>query len=97
MYDIDKIKMLSQSEGLNDRQIGEQLGCSRVTITRIRIRNDIPTCDIGNRKDKSYICLECEQEIFIKRKERRQALCQECVKKNSYKTELVAGISNVSN
>ena len=83
LYDIDKIRMLSQSEGLNDRQIGEQLGCSRVTITRIRLRNDIPTCDIGNRKDKSYVCLDCGREIFIKRKERRQGICPDCIKKES--------------
>jgi DNA-directed RNA polymerase subunit RPC12/RpoP len=83
MYDIDKIKMLSQAEGLNDRQIGEILGCSRVTITRIRNRNDIPTCEISNRKDKSYVCLDCGKEIFIKRKERRQAICPDCMKKNT--------------
>jgi DNA-directed RNA polymerase subunit RPC12/RpoP len=83
MYDIDKIKMLSQAEGLNDRQIGEILGCSRVTITRIRNRNDIPTCEISNRKDKTYVCLDCGQEIFIKRKERRQAICPDCMKKKS--------------
>jgi DNA-directed RNA polymerase subunit RPC12/RpoP len=83
MYDIDKIKMLSQAEGLNDRQIGEILGCSRVTITRIRNRNDILTCEISNRKDKSYVCLDCGKEIFIKRKERRQAICPDCMKKNT--------------
>ena len=80
LYDIEKIRMLSQSEGLNDRQIGDITGCSRVTITRIRLRNKIPTCDISNRRDKSYICLGCMKEIFIKRKERRQAICPECIK-----------------
>lgn len=83
LYDIEKIRMLSQSEGLNDRQIGYSLGCSRVTITRIRLRNNIPTCDMSNRKDKTYICLDCGKEILIKRKERRQAICPDCVKKRT--------------
>lgn len=79
MYNVDDIIRLSQEEGLNDRQIAEKLGCSRVTITRIRKRNEIPTCEKCNRQDKSFICVNCGRTIYIKRKERRQAFCEKCL------------------
>lgn len=79
MYSIDKIISLSQEEGLNDRQIAEHLGCSRVTVTRIRKRNSIPLCEKINRKDKSYKCLNCGDTIYIRRRENRQAFCKKCL------------------
>ena len=83
MYDINEIKILSQEEGMNDRQIAEKLGCSRVTVTRIRTRNNIPTCDKRNRKDKTYKCVNCGETIYIRRKDRRQAFCKKCTEKLS--------------
>lgn len=78
IYDVDKVRHLSQDKGLNDRQIAEVLGCYRSTITRLRKRHNIPRCDIGNRHDKSYICAECGDLVFIRRKDRRKALCSTC-------------------
>lgn len=81
MYDIDEIRRLSQDEGLNDREIGEALGgIPRVTITRIRSRNDIPRCCKDNRRDKTYVCLNCKKTIYIRRKDRRQGFCPDCQK-----------------
>lgn len=80
MYDINEIHRLSQEEGLNDRQIAEKLGCSRVTVTRARLRNSIPTCDKNNRQDKTYVCVNCNETIYIKRRERRKAFCEKCLK-----------------
>lgn len=78
MYDIDEIIRLSQEEGLNDRQISEIVGCTRVTVTRIRKRNSIPTCEKCNRKDKSFKCLNCGSTIYIRRRDRRKAFCEKC-------------------
>lgn len=78
MYSINDILKLSQEEGLNDRQIAERLGSTRVTVTRIRKRNSIPRCEKSNRKDKSFICLNCGEKIYIKRKDRRSAFCEKC-------------------
>lgn len=83
MYNIEQIRIMSQEEGLNDRQIAEALGCSRVTITRIRTRNNIPVCDKCNRRDKTYKCLSCGDTVYIKRKDRRQAFCEKCLVKQS--------------
>ena len=78
MYNVEHIRRLSQEEGLNDRQVGEIIGCSRTTITRIRLRNKIPTCQSRNRKDKTYVCVNCNRVVTIRRRERRQAYCPEC-------------------
>lgn len=78
MYDIEVIRRMSQDEGLNDRQIADKIGCSRVTITRIRSRNNIPRCEIYNRKDKTFVCLGCGCNAYIKRRDRRQAFCEKC-------------------
>lgn len=80
MYDVNLIKSLSQNEGLNDREIGEKLNVSRVTITRIRKRESIPRCNKNNKMDKTYICLNCGNKITIRRKDRRQAFCEPCKK-----------------
>lgn len=82
MYDVETVRIMSQEEGLNDRQIADKLGCSRVTITRIRTRNEIPRCEIYNRKDKKFICLGCNTTVYIKRKDRRQAFCEKCIAEN---------------
>lgn len=81
MYSIEEVRRLSQEEGLNDREIGETLGgIPRVTITRIRERNNIPRCNKDNKMDKSYVCLNCKSTIYIRRKDRRQAFCPVCQK-----------------
>lgn len=87
MYDVNEVLRLSQDEGLNDRQIGEIMGCSRTTINRIRNRNNIPRCQSRNRLDKTYVCLNCGAEVTIRRKERRQAFCPKCK----------ASINNINN
>ncbi len=78
MYDVDEIRRLSQDEGLNDREIGDKLDIPRVTITRIRSRHNIPRCCKDNKMDKTYVCLNCHQTIYIRRKDRRQAFCPAC-------------------
>lgn len=84
MYNVNEIIRLSQEEGLNDRQISEITGCSRVTVTRIRKRNNIPICDKDNRKDKTYKCLNCGDTIYIRRKDLRKAFCDKCAVGNIY-------------
>lgn len=79
MYNVEEVRRLSQEEGLNDRQIAEKLGCSRVTISRIRYRNNIPLCDKCNRQDKEFVCVNCGNKVYIRRKERRKAFCKKCL------------------
>lgn len=78
MYDIKLVEKLALEEGLNDREISEILNCSRVTITRIRKRNNIPLCDKSNRKDKVFTCVKCGEKIRIRRKEYFKAFCDKC-------------------
>lgn len=80
MYNIDKIRELSQNEGLNDREIAELLHCDRTTVTRTRKRENIPICNKNNRKDKKYICSKCKKIIYIRRCEPIKLLCPECEK-----------------
>lgn len=77
-YLIEKIKYLSQEEGLNDQEIAEQLGCSRATINRARKQHNIPLANLENRKDKEYVCGHCNETIKIARKERKKRYCPEC-------------------
>lgn len=80
IYSVEKVRELSQELGLNDRQIAEKFGCERATITRLRKRHNIPTCNISNRMDKTYVCAICNKTVTIRRKERRKALCSDCEK-----------------
>lgn len=79
MYDVKEIIRLSNEEGLNDREIGALLNCDRVTITRIRNRNNIPKCNKDNKKDKSYKCINCSSTVYIRRSEPRKAFCDTCI------------------
>ena len=79
MYDVNLVYKLSQEEGLNDREISEVIGCSRVTITRIRKRECIPICNRNNKKDKKYVCASCGKEVYIRRCEARSYLCPDCI------------------
>ena len=80
---VEEIRRLSQDEGFKDWEIANVLGIHRVTVTRIRTRNNIPTCDKRNRKDKTYKCVNCGETIYIRRKDRRQAFCKKCTEKLS--------------
>ena len=75
---VQLVKKLSQEEGLNDRQISERIGCSRVTVSRIRIKHKIKVCNKANRKDKVYYCANCKAAVYIRRRDRRQLLCDKC-------------------
>ena len=77
-YDWKEVMRLSQDEGYNDREISEILRCERATITRLRQRNGIPKCNRLNRKDKTYTCVKCGETIYIRRKDRRRLLCEDC-------------------
>lgn len=77
---VSEVTRLSQEEGLNDREIAHELGCSRATVNRIRISCSIPTANLSNRLDKTYICSKCGKVVTIRRKERRKLLCQDCAK-----------------
>lgn len=82
IYNVEKVRKLSQEEGLNDRQIAEKLMCERATITRLRKRHNIPTCNLSNRLDKTYVCANCKKTITIRRKDKCKVLCKEC--ENNY-------------
>lgn len=78
MYDVNEVIRLSKEEGLNDREIADILKCNRVSITRIRNRNNIPKCNKSNRKDKSYKCINCGTVVYIRRKDLMKGFCENC-------------------
>lgn len=75
---VEQIIKLSQEEGLNDSEIGEQLGYARGSIQRIRRTYDIPIANKENRKDKSCKCMKCEKQFFIRRCESNKIFCSDC-------------------
>ena len=75
---VEQIIKLSQEEGLNDSEIGEQLGYARGSIQRIRRTYNIPIANKENRKDKPCKCMKCEKQFFIKRNETDKIFCPEC-------------------
>ena len=75
---VGQITKLSQEEGLNDSEIGEQLGYARGSIQRIRRAHNIPVANKSNRKDKSCSCMKCSNEFFIRRNESNKLYCPEC-------------------
>lgn len=75
---IEQIRRLSQEEGLNDFEIGEQLGYARGSIQRIRRTYNIPVANKENRKDKSCKCMKCDKTFYIRRYESDKIFCPEC-------------------
>ena len=75
---VEQIAKLSQEEGLNDSEIGEQLGYARGSIQRIRRAYDIPVANKLNRKDKPCKCMKCNKQFFIRRIESDKIYCPEC-------------------
>lgn len=80
---VERIRDLSQNEGLRDDEIAKIIGCSRATVNRERIKNNIPTANLNNRRDKEVICKQCCQKILIRRNERKKAVCSICRSKTS--------------
>lgn len=76
---VKEIERLSQEEGMNDREIGAILGCSRATVNRVRVRHNLDKANLSNKLDKTYVCGSCKKEIVIRRKERRKFLCPDCM------------------
>lgn len=74
----DEIRRLSQEEGLIDREIAEVIGCHRVTVSRIRLRDNIPRPNLANRKDKEQVCKRCGKSELIRRKTRLLKYCDDC-------------------
>lgn len=72
------VRTLSQQEGLFDYEIAEKLQCSRVTVTRIRKRHDIPRPDLAQRKDKEQVCKKCGTVSYIRRCEHVRKYCSTC-------------------
>lgn len=79
---VKEVRRLSQEEGLNDTEIAKLIGCSRATVVRARKQNNIPSCNVMNKKDKTYICGICGKTVTIRRCERRQYACSECTGKS---------------
>ena len=75
---VEQITKLSQEEGLNDSEIGEQLGYARGSIQRIRRTYNIPTANKENRKDKTCKCMKCNNFFLIRRCESDKIFCPEC-------------------
>lgn len=75
---VEQIRRLSQEEGLNDSEIGEQLGYARGSIQRIRRMHKIPVANKDNRKDKPCKCMKCENTFYIRRYESDKIFCPEC-------------------
>ena len=72
-----EIIRLTQDEGLYDNEVALLLGVHRTTVSRERIKHNIPKAYIGNRKDKVSYCNKCGKRFLIRRKEIR-AICYEC-------------------
>ena len=77
---LDTIAKLGREDGLTDEEISKEIGCSRATINRNRIRYNIPKADVRNRKDKGFVCLKCHKKVFIRRKEVLRLYCEKCEK-----------------
>ena len=75
---VEQITRLSQQEGLNDSEIGEQLGYARGSIQRIRRTYNIPVANKENRKDKLCKCMKCDKKFYIRRGESDNLFCPEC-------------------
>lgn len=73
-----KVRELSQDEGLRDHEIAALIGVSRKTVHGIRKENNIPTANLQNRNDKSYTCHRCQGDFTVRRKERRPLYCDDC-------------------
>jgi len=78
---VNEIRRLSQEEGLKDVEIADIIKYNRVSVQRIRNENNIPTYNMGNRKDKKVICPQCCGQYFIRRKESPGICCPECMDK----------------
>ena len=78
---INKIKKLSQEEGLKDSEIADIINYNRVSVARIRKEHGIPSYNINNRKDKKAVCPQCKSEYFVRRCEKPGICCPDCAKK----------------
>lgn len=92
---VEQIIKLSQEEGLNDSEIGEQLGYARGSIQRIRRTHNIPVANKDNRKDKSCKCMRCDNTFYIRRHESDKLFCPECeVIENDNYNKMLNNINN---
>ncbi len=74
---IEEVRRLSQDEGFRDAEIATLLGVCRATVNRIRIKNDIPSAALKNRKDKVSYCNKCHRTFIIRRGEKSR-ICPDC-------------------
>lgn len=79
---VKEVRRLSQEEGLTDTEIAKMIGCSRSTVIRARKQYQIPSCNVMNKKDKTYACGICGKTVTIRRCERRQYACPKCMGKS---------------
>lgn len=76
--DIEFIKQCV-SDGLTDREIAEKLNCNRVSVTRVRNKNNIKKRSVDDIRDKYYVCVNCKKKVFIKRKDTPKLMCDDCL------------------
>lgn len=81
---VDKIRFLSQEEGLKDSEIAEKIGYNRVSVQRIRKQYNIPTWNPANRKDKAIMCPQCGKAYYIRRNQPPMICCPECQDKANH-------------
>lgn len=77
---IKEVERLSQGEGRSDSEIAVAIGCSRSTVARARKQHNIPAANMMNRKDKTYRCGVCGKTVRIRRCEKIQYACENCLK-----------------
>ena len=82
---VEKIRQLSQDEGLKDSEIAEIIKYNRVTVQKIRKNYNIPTYNKDNRKDKEAICPQCNSIYYIRRCEVPKVCCPICEKEFNQK------------
>ena len=75
---VEKILHYTQNEGLVDQEIAKILGLNRVTVTRTRLKYDIPSANLKRRKDKKCVCKYCGKEYYIRRYQKRKPYCGAC-------------------
>ena len=85
---INEVRRLSQSEGLFDDEIAEILSFSRATVNRARHSHEIPRVNLDNRMDKHYVCIKCQREVWVRRKDHLRRICPECRGIKAKKEEL---------
>lgn len=74
---VEEVRRL-RNIGYTDVMIADALGMHRVSVTNIRIKNDIPKRDTGDLVDREYKCFVCGETHLKKRNDNLTRICPKC-------------------